>query len=131
MYNEVSLKKLREFGLFFGICFPLFFGCLIPLFSGHEFRLWTFLLGFLSFGLGLVKPILLFYPYKIWIKIGNSLGWLNSKIILGLIFFIILFPIACLMKFFRYDPLRQNKKTNTNTYKEKKIDHLIDLTRIF
>lgn len=131
MENHISSKKLREFGLLFGFCLPLFFGWLFPLFTGHNFRVWTIFLGSFFISLGFIKPNLLIYPYKIWIKFGNFLGWINSKIILGLIFVLILLPIACLMRLFNHDPLRQNIKNNVVSYKESKINHSIDLTRIF
>ena len=40
-------------------------------------------------------------------KLGDYLGWINSRIILGIVFIVILNPIAFIMKLFKYDPLRQ------------------------
>ena len=63
-------------------------------------------------------------------KLGYILGWINNKIILGLVFIIVLIPIGFIMKVFGYDPLkiRQIKKS---TYKENRQNHKIDLNRIF
>ena len=63
-------------------------------------------------------------------KLGKILGWINSHLILGLIFIIVLQPTALVMKFFGYDPLRL-KKTKTNSYREIRKDVTIDLKRIF
>ena len=61
---------------------------------------------------------------------GHILGYINSRIILGIIFLIVLQPIALLMKIFGYDPL--NKKFNkSNTYKSMTTKNKTDLTRIF
>ena len=80
--------------------------------------------------MGIIRPDYLFYPYKIWMKIGHILGWINSRIILGMVFILVLQPIALIMKFFGYDPLRRKKKEQTS-YRESKEGHKIDLKRIF
>ena len=63
-------------------------------------------------------------------QLGNILGWINSRIILGFIFIFILQPIALIMRIFGYDPLRK-RHANTNSYKEKREEFKIDLKRIF
>ena len=128
--RSISQKQLREFGYIIGIGIPVIFGYIIPLISGHLFRLWSLWIGIPIFILGVLKPSLLFYPYKIWMKIGFLLGWINSRIILGIIFLLVLQPIALIMKIFKYDPLRKNK-TNNISYKEQKKNYKVDFTRIF
>ena len=83
-----------------------------------------------AIGFTLLTPKILYYPYLIWMKLGYILGWINNKIILGLVFIIVLIPIGFIMKVFGYDPLkiRQIKKS---TYKENRQNHKIDLNRIF
>ena len=130
MRTRIAKKQLREFGFLLGLGFPIIIGWLIPAINGHIFRLWTLYVGFPALILGILKPSLLSYPYKIWIAIGIALGWINSKLILGLVYLIILQPIAIFMKIFGYDPLRK-KKSNQLTYREIKKDENFDLTRIF
>ena len=62
--------------------------------------------------------------------IGNTLGWFNSKLILGLVFFLVLQPISLIMKLFRYDPLKR-RKSKLSSYKETKKDYKSDLTKIY
>ena len=128
--NTISKKELREFGFFIGFGFPILIGWILPAIGGHLFRTWTLFLGVPLFTLGILKPSLLFYPYKGWIALGTALGWINSRIILGLVFLVVLQPIALIMRVFGYDPLK-GKQCNTNSYRENKKDHKIDLTRIF
>ena len=130
MSEKISKKILREFGILIGFGFPIFLGWLIPTLTGHEFRIWTLFVSAIGFSFGLLAPRILYYPYLIWIKLGYILGWINSKIVLGLIFILVLIPIGFIMKIFGYDPLkiRQIKKL---TYKESRQNHKIDLTRIF
>tara|TARA_Y100000589_G_scaffold298072_1_gene306337 strand:- start:5 stop:397 length:393 start_codon:yes stop_codon:yes gene_type:complete len=130
MDNFLTKKKLRDFGIIIGIFFPIFFGYLLPLLFGHEYRVWTIYLGIIFLTLAIISPKLLKLPYKVWIKIGYILGWINSRIILGLIYFFVLLPISIIMKFFKYDPLRV-KNINQESFRELKKDTEINLDKIF
>ena len=128
--SSISQKKLREFGLLIGIGFPVIIGWIIPSISGHLFRFWSLWIGFPLFISGILRPRLLLYPYKGWMKIGLALGWINSHIVLGLVFIMVLQPISLIMKLFGYDPLKK-KKNNELTFRESKENYKVDLTRIF
>ena len=130
MKEYISKKQLREFGLLIGFGFPLLIGWLLPAITGHEFRTWSLWVGFPGLIFGLIAPRLLYYPYKAWIALGHALGWINSRIILGLIFIVVLQPIAYLMRLTGYDPLRRRRK-GEKTYREYRKNNYIDLTRIF
>ena len=123
-------KQLREFGVLIGFGFPILIGWIIPAITGHTFRMWTLWVAFPSLITGLLQPSLLFYPYKVWMALGLALGWINSRIILGLVFFLVLQPIALIMKFAGYDPLR-TKKRNEMTYRENKSNHKVNLAKPF
>ena len=132
MKSSISKKQLREFGFLIGLGFPILIGWILPGIGGHPFRIWTLFVGVPSFMLGIIKPDLLFYPYQIWMALGNVLGWVNSRIILGLIFLIVLQPSAFIMKIFGYDPLRQSQREcKKMSFRELKKNQKIDLTRIF
>lgn len=130
MKETISKKQLREFGLLIGFGFPILIGWLLPSVFGHAFRGWTLWIGIPGLILGLTVPRLLYYPYKGWMAIGNGLGWVNSHIILGLVFIVVLQPIAYVMRLTGYDPLRRRRK-GESTYRENRQDHRTDLTRIF
>ena len=83
MQKVFSKKQLREFGLLIGFGFPILIGWLFPLLFGHPFRQWTIWIGLLGFSLGIFVPRSLYLPYKLWMKLGYVLGWVNSRIILG------------------------------------------------
>ena len=130
MKKIISKKQLREFGLLIGFGFPLLIGWLIPSLMGHGLRAWTLWVGFLGLLIGLTSPRLLYYPYQLWMKLGLLLGWINSRIILCLVYIIVLLPIAFVMRLIGYDPLRRLRK-GKKTYREKQKDYQTDLTRIF
>ncbi len=130
MKEIISKKQLREFGILIGFGFPSLIGWLIPALTGHGLRVWTLWVGFLGLLIGLTSPRLLYYPYKFWMKLGLLLGWVNSRIILGLVYMIVLLPIAFVIRIIRYDPLRTKRK-GEKTYREKRKEYQTDLTRIF
>ena len=130
MKETISKKQLREFGLLIGFGFPILIGWLLPALFGHEFRAWTLWIGIPGLILGLVAPRLLHYPYKVWMALGHALGWVNSHIILGLVFIVVLQPIAYVMRLTGYDPLKRRRKGEI-TYRENRQGYRTDLTRIF
>ena len=130
MKRSASKKQLREFGLLIGFGFPILIGWILPSVLGHSFRLWTLWIGIPGLILGLTEPRLLRYPFKAWMLLGHFLGWINSHIILGLVFIFVLQPIAYIMRLTGYDPLRK-KRGREKTYRENSQDQSIDFKRIF
>ena len=131
MKESISKKQLREYGFLIGFGFPIIIGWLIPFINGDFFRVWTLFISIPFLIIGILKPSLLFYPYKTWMLIGVALSWINSRIILGLIFLFVLLPISLIMKIFGYDPLRKKNKGNEISFREPKIDYEVNLNRIF
>ena len=130
MKSAISKKQLRDFSILIFIGFPLIIGFLIPFVFGHEFRIWTIFISLIAFFLGIFAPNQLYYPYKIWMLLGEILGWINSRLILGIIFYFVLLPISLVMKGIGYDPLKIKNK-NQKTFKSYIKDRKIDLKRIF
>ena len=130
MKKNIPKKILRDFGFLITFLFPFLIGWLLPLLGGHSFRTWTLWISFPAFTLAISRPSLLFYPYKAWMKLGYILGWVNSRIILGLVFLIVLQPIALVMRIIGYDPLKAKKKSQ-KSYREMKTHHKVYLRKIF
>ena len=130
MKKNISKKILREFGILIGLGIPFFIGWLIPFVNGHDFRFWSLFIGLPLISFGVFYPSLLLYPYKAWMALGKYLGWINSHIILGLVFLVVLQPIAIFMRFLGYEPLKKINK-DLNSYRENRESSIIDLKRIF
>lgn len=67
----------------------------------------------------------------VWYKIAHVLGWINTRILLSLVFFLFLTPIALLRKVFsKKDPLKlKNSRTSTyvdrnHTYVSKDLENI-------
>ena len=130
MNNHIPKKTLRQFGFLICFTFPFLIGWFLPLLGGHPFRVWTLFISMPAGILGILRPGLLLYPYRAWMKLGHILGWVNSRIILGLVFLIVLIPISLVMKSIGHDPLR-TKKLTQKSYREIKTNHKLNLKKIF
>ena len=130
MKNSIPKKTLREFGFLLGFAFPFLIGWILPLIGGHSFRTWTLFISIPSIILAVTNPSHLLYPYKAWMKLGHILGWLNSRIILGLVFLIVLQPIALIMRVLGHDPLNM-KMHNKKSYREFKTNKKVNFNKIF
>jgi len=130
MKETISKKQLFEFGVLIGFGFPLIIGWLLPSLAGHGFRSWTLWVGLPAFIVGITSPRLLYFPYRGWIALGHALGWVNSHIILGIVFIFVLQPIAFIMCLTGYDPLRRRRK-GEKSYRENRQNYQTDLNRTF
>tara|TARA_B100001287_G_C22296784_1_gene350931 strand:+ start:50 stop:445 length:396 start_codon:yes stop_codon:yes gene_type:complete len=128
--SSSTKKQLREFGLLLGFLFPFLIGFVIPIIFDHAIRIWTLFVGLTLIILGLFSPNYLQYFYKKWISLGNSLAFLNSHIILGMVFILVLMPISVIMKLLKYDPLKI-KKESLKTYRQVRKNSKINLEKIF
>ena len=83
-----------------------------PLKNNGDLNLYIVLLSISFLILGLLNSKLLNPLNKLWFKFGILLGNLISPIIMGLVYFFVITPIAMLLKIFNKDVLnlKQNKK---------------------
>ena len=51
-----------------------------------------------------------------WEKLALVLGWINTRIILSLVFYLFLLPIALLFKLFNRDPLSMNWNNTSSSF---------------
>jgi hypothetical protein len=77
------------------------------------------ILGQVAIGIGLLSLISSFAAKWIewaWLKLALGLGWINSRILLSLIYFVFLLPVAWVSRLFTKDPLKLKAKSATSLY---------------
>ncbi len=117
MTHRVEVKQLKSFGLMVGGIFALI--ALWPwFFRSEEPRLWAFVLAGLLAGPALVWPRSLRPVYRVWMMLGEALGWINTRIILGLILYGLFTPVGFVRQFLlAKDSMRRRFEPDASTYR--------------
>ncbi len=113
---EVTKKTLRQFGLMVG-GISLFIGLWPVVWRQEAMRIWVVVPGALLAAAGLVMPGVLKHVYRGWMWVGHVMGWVNTRIILGILFYGMVTPMGVFMKLTGRDPMRRKLEPDTKTYR--------------
>ncbi len=115
--SGLDKKELRNFGLLTGSITGILFGIVLPLLLSLNYPLWPWCIMAVLSGTALILPVVLSPVYNIWMKIGNVLSWINTRIILGIVFFAVFTPVALLLKILGKDPMRCKNDDKATSYR--------------
>ena len=75
--------------------------------------------------LGVVLPVVLHPFYVVWMRIAEVLAWVNTRLILSLIFLLMITPIGLIMKLLGKDPIAKRADPAKKSYwvAREKVDH--------
>lgn len=107
-------KELREFGITFGIVLSLLGG--LFLWRGRDYYTWFFIFSGVFISLGVAAPIILKPIQKIWMALAIVIGWVMSRVILIILFYLIITPIGLLAKLFGKDFLNRKFDRTAESY---------------
>ena len=113
MQKNIKLPSNRNFWIVFFIVFLII--ALWPVLKQNEIRIWSLIISFIFFVLGLINSKLLTPLNKLWFKFGILLGNIISPIVMGIVFFLVVTPTGLVMRIFRKDILKLKKNSN-DTY---------------
>jgi hypothetical protein len=122
-----SKRELRKFGLTVGLAF--FVLGAISKWRGHELPprvLWT--LGVLLIVPGLVAPTILGPVQHAWMRFAEVLGTFNTRLILGLLFYVVFTPVGFVMRLFR-DPMTRSLRDGERSHWVRRKLEPVDPTR--
>jgi uncharacterized membrane protein HdeD (DUF308 family) len=111
-----TTKDLRQFGLLVGGVFAVI-GLWPVVFRSESPRLWAMIIGSLLIVLGAIAPQSLKQVHRGWMKIGHVLGSINTKIILGIIYYLLITPMGLIMRLMGKDPMHRALAQGTDTYR--------------
>ena len=115
--DDVKISSNKSFGIVFFVVF-LITG-LFPLINDQEIKVWSLLASLIFLILGLINSKILTPLNKIWFKFGILLGKIVSPIVMGLIFFLVVTPIALIMKILKKDLLNLRYNNDKSYWIEK------------
>ena len=114
--KAVETSQFRSFGFIVGGIFAII-GVWPLLLRGDALRLWALILSGLLLVSALLLPSILKPIYHVWMRIGAILGWVNTRIILAIGFFLVFSPMGWVMRLFGRDALLRKLDPTLNTYR--------------
>ncbi len=102
--------ELRKFGLTMGIALGVLGGLL--LWRGKHYSFYFFILSAAFILLCLALPASLKPIHRAWMSLAIVLGWLMSRVVLTILFFVVITPIALLARLSGRDFLGLRFKAN-------------------
>lgn len=107
-------RELRKFGIIVGIVLGLLGG--LFLWRGRDYYSYFLILSVALLLLGLVVPILLRPIHKVWMTLAILMGWLMTRVILSVLFYLVVTPIGLLARLFGKDFLDTEFEKSGNSY---------------
>jgi hypothetical protein len=127
MREAVDTKQLRSFGCLVGGIFAII-GILPPVLHGEGIRLWALMLGGLLILLGLVWPRILAPIHRFWMALGHILGFINTRIILSVIFYGMFTPARAILRLAGKELIQRKFDPKADSYRvprtPRQITHL-------
>ncbi len=119
MSRNSERRELRRFGVTVGIPLALLAG--VGVWRGHTIL--PAVLGGAAVALGvlaLVAPRLLSPVYKLWMKIADALAWFNTRVLLGVVYYLVMTPTGIVMRLMGRDPLDRRLKDRPTYWIDRK-----------
>ncbi len=125
--TKPEAQELRRFGLLLGTLILVVFAG-IPFVRHHAVLAWPWLIAALLWILALAAPAALRYLHRGWTRLGEALGWLNTRVILSLLYIIAVVPIGLLIRLTGRDPMKRKFDSAASSYrvtsKQRRSSHL-------
>ncbi len=114
--TQPDARELRRFGLLLGtLVLAVFAG--IPFLRRHAVLAWPWLVAALLWIPALVAPGALSYLRRGWMHLGEALGWLNTRVILSLLYVIAVVPIGLVIRLTGRDPMKRKFEPAARSYR--------------
>ncbi len=102
---ELDRKGLREFGLVTGGIVAGLFGLFFPWLLERSLPLWPWIVFGVLGVWGLIAPLSLRPVYRGWMRFGLMLSKVTTPLIMGIVFFVVITPVALILKIVGNDPM--------------------------
>jgi len=117
---NLDKKGLKKFGITMGVAFLVIGGLIY--FKRHHLPLSISFISFAFFGLALFIPLILKPIYIIWMRLAFVLSWINTRLILCIIFYLLFTLTGLAMRLFGKDLLDRKIEKARDSYWKKRED---------
>ena len=118
----------KNFGILFFIIFFIY--GLWPLLNQDAIRVWSLVIGLIFLILALLNSKILNPLSSLWIKFGELLGKIISPLVMAFIYFLIITPIAIIIRLSRKDLLK-TKFNSSPSYWIKRLKNIGSMKKQF
>jgi hypothetical protein len=109
-------RELRRFGITVGSVLAII-GFWPALWRVEPPRYWLVVPAGTLLTLGLFAPALLRKPFALWMRVAFALGWINTRVLLTVLFYLVLTPTAVIMKLVGFDPMNRKFLEKEDSYR--------------
>ncbi len=115
-------KDLRNFGILIGTVLAFLGG--LHYYQSHSQAIYYLSLSLVFLLPALFYPKVLKIPYQIWMKLADILGFIMTRVILTVLFYLVLTPTALLLKLLKKDLLNLKLDSSAASYwiQKQKLD---------
>lgn len=117
---EVDRKTLRNFGLLFFGVFGIWAG--IMYWKTNPYWPWPVMASIGFCLIGVFFPMSLRRPYRLWMSLAFVMGWFMTRLILSTLFFVVMTPMAVILRFLKKDLLGETIHKDARSYWNKYED---------
>ena len=98
MKRTLTPAELRRFGFTFAGAIAFVFGLVLPWLFDYGHPRWPWIVAAVISLPALLVPRALAPLYAVWMRIALVIGFVNTRIILGLLFFLIIWPFGLALR---------------------------------
>ena len=104
---ELDAKGLRQFSLIFALIVIGGFGVILPLASERGFFFLPWLIGGVFIAWGVLAPTSVRPFYRLWMRFGLLMNAIISRVVLGIVFYLMVLPFGIILRIRGRDPLKR------------------------
>ena len=118
-----TIRELKSFAFTMSWAIPCLFSLLLPWIFDNAINWWPLVISTVLMTLYFAYPQGISPIYRGWMAIASVLGWFNTRVILAMVFYLIIFPIGILLRIFGKLQYRSRENPNEKSFwKSREID---------
>ena len=114
---DLDRKGLREFGLTTGAAVVAIFGLFFPWILELDWPVWPWIIAASLWMLALIQPLWLRWIYRGWMRFGLLASRVMTPLVLGIVFFVMISPMALVMRLMGKDPMKRTLDPGRKSYR--------------
>ena len=114
---ELDRKGLRNFAWMFAAVVASLFGLILPWLLKREWSWEPWVIAAAFFAWGLIAPSTVRFFYRLWMRFGFFMNAIMTRIILGVVFYVIILPYGLVFRLRGRDPLHRKWDHELHSYR--------------